>query len=118
MLVLENGKCPVEDWITKDIKDVVTRAKIIRQFDKLQRGIFGDWKSVGDQILELRLDFGPGYRIYYARVGVAMVVIILGGDKGSQSIDIKRSQQLWNSFVEEGIPANRLKIWGDTVHET
>lgn len=60
----------------------------------MQAGNFGDVKPVGESVYELRLAFGPGYRVYYARRGERLILLLCGGDKGSQSRDIVRAKQI------------------------
>jgi len=60
----------------------------------MQQGNPGDAKSVGRGVMEMRIDYGPGYRVYYARRGAAIVLLLCGGDKGTQASDIKRAHEL------------------------
>lgn len=99
MLVLESGQCPFEEWYVS-IRDTPTRARIRARLTRIQTGNFGDHKNVGKEVNELRLDFGPGYRIYYARVGEVVVVLLGGGDKGSQEKDIEKAQQVWEEYKD------------------
>ncbi len=89
----------------------MTRARIARQIDKLGRGNFGVWRSVGEGVAELKLDFGPGYRVYYARMGSVTVVLLGGGDKSGQSRDIKTAQDLWRKFQATELSEARLASW-------
>jgi len=82
------------------ITDLKTRARIIKDIDKMHRGLFGDWKEVGG-ILEKRLDYGPGYRVYYARYGGFVIVVLGGGVKGSQKADIEAARRLWREMKDE-----------------
>lgn len=86
-------------WAT-GIVDKKTKARIYRDVGKLERGLFGDWKEV-DGIFEIRLDYGPGYRVYYAKVGNLIIVLLGGGDKGSQKADIRHAQRLWKELKNE-----------------
>ena len=79
------------EWID-DFRDVQARARIAKRIDRLALGNFGDAKSVGGAVFELRFDFGPGYRIYYTRLGNVVVILLCGGDKGSQDRDISRAK--------------------------
>jgi putative addiction module killer protein len=99
-LVLENGSCPIEEWI-RGIRDTTTKQRIQNRFDRIERGALGDCKSVGDGVSELRLDFGPGYRIYYATVGTSLIVLVAGGDKSSQSADIQTAKQYWKDYKDD-----------------
>lgn len=68
---------------------------------RLEGGNFGDWKSVGDGVGELRLAFGPGYRIYFTRRGEVVVLLLCGGDKDSQRRDIEKAKELAEAFGKE-----------------
>ena len=63
-------------------------------------GSLGDLKSVGDDILELRIDYGPGYRVYFAQMGETIVLLLCGGDKSSQLRDILIAKQYWSEFQQ------------------
>ena len=80
------------------MKDVRTRAKILARVDRLQADNFGDCKSLGGGLFELRIDWGPGYRIYYALVGKSVVLLLCGGDKRKQSADIKLAKEYLNDY--------------------
>lgn len=67
----------------------------------MQRGLFGDWKIVGDGVFEMRLDFGAGYRIYYARHGAFVIVLLAGGDKSDQRKAIADAKSLWKGMKNE-----------------
>ena len=110
MLVLDNGKCPVEEWLS-GFRDKVTRARITRQIDKLGRGNVGVRRSVGESVSELKLDFGPGYRVYYARMDKVTLVLLGGGDKSDQTSDIERAQRLWKTVEEQGLADGELAPW-------
>jgi putative addiction module killer protein len=90
----EAGKSPFEDWL-KSLKDKIIRARIQRRLDFLQMGHYGDYKSLGDGIFELRLAFGSGFRIYFAEVNEAIVLLLSGGNKASQNKDIKIAKSYW-----------------------
>ena len=76
------------------LRDDRARAKIVVRVDRLAMGNPGDMKSVGKGISELRIDHGPGYRVYYLKRGDALIVLLCGGDKGSQTKDIERAKKL------------------------
>ena len=80
-------------WI-RSLRDVQGRAVIARRIERMAAGNFGDHKSVGGWISELRVPFGPGYRVYYTLRGSELVVLLCGGDKGSQRRDIARAREL------------------------
>ena len=93
-LVLGNDACPIEDWLGS-IQDVQTKQRVQSRLDRVERGNLGDCKPVGQGIFELRMDFGAGYRIYYAVTGTTLIVLLVGGDKSTQDKDILAAQQLW-----------------------
>lgn len=78
------------DWLTA-LKDVQARARIAKRLDRLADGNFGDAKSVGGGVSELRFTFGPGYRVYFTMHGQLVVILLCGGDKQSQKRDIDRA---------------------------
>lgn len=80
-------------WLTR-LKDRVARATILRRIDRVASGNFGDVKPVGDGVSELRIDHGPGYRVYFARRGETVIVLLCAGDKSSQAKDILRAKAL------------------------
>lgn len=88
--VTESGRDVIGDWLA-EIKDVRTRAKIAARIARLSAGNFGDCKPVGQGVWELRIDWGPGYRVYYAMLKQECVLLLCGGDKRKQTSDIKRA---------------------------
>ena len=91
LLETDEGKVPFEQWYDS-LKDKVTKVLIRRRLDRVELGNFGDTESVGEGIYELRLHFGSGYRVYFARVGNTVIVLIGGGDKSSQNTDIAQAK--------------------------
>jgi putative addiction module killer protein len=81
------------DWLGR-LRDTRAQAKIAGRIARLVDGNFGDVKAVGDGISELRVNFGPGYRLYFVKQGIKIIVLLCGGDKGTQSRDIKRAKAL------------------------
>ena len=80
-------------WLA-GLRDGTARARVQRRLDRLKLGNPGDVKPVGEGVSEMRIDYGPGYRIYYLRRGEVLVVLLAGGDKRSQSKDIKTAIRL------------------------
>jgi putative addiction module killer protein len=81
-------------WL-KRLKDSSARARINMRITRLSlTGNFGDAKSVGDGVYELRIDYGPGYRIYYAKRGIEIILLLIGGSKSSQDKDIDKAKRL------------------------
>lgn len=77
-------------WLS-GLKDRRARAKVIVRIDRLAAGNLGDCKALRDGVYELRIDYGPGYRVYFARIEQAAVLLLCGGDKRRQSADIARA---------------------------
>ncbi len=75
------------------LRDRTTRLRLSRRLDKAQRGNLGDVKPVGDGVFEMKEHFGPGWRMYYAKRGDTLIVMLGGGDKGSQKSDIAKAKQ-------------------------
>jgi putative addiction module killer protein len=80
-------------WFT-GLRDGQAKARILARIRRLSLGNFGDAKAVGGGISELRIDYGPGYRIYFARRGAALVLLLTGGDKSRQQADIAKAREL------------------------
>ena len=91
------GKTPLTDWLG-GLRDVPTRGRIVARLDRLRAGLLGDWKSVGGGICELRIDHGPGYRVYYAQEGRTLILLLRGGDKSSQAKDIETAHAYWKDY--------------------
>jgi putative addiction module killer protein len=94
-----DGSVPFRAWLTK-LKDRTARARIDARLLRIRRGNCGDAKSVGDGVHELRVDYGPGYRVYFAPVGDRVVVLLIGGDKRTQAADIKKAKKYWSTYQE------------------
>jgi len=101
--ITRTGHTPFGDWI-RSITDAPTRARLRTRLSRLRLGNFGDAHGVGAGVHELRLDFGPGYRIYYGLVGDTLVLLLGGGDKRSQARDIMEAQRHWQEFKEDHAP--------------
>lgn len=95
--VTEDGRVPFRDWLAT-IRDDQAAARIEVRVNRLRLGNFGDHKGVGQGVSELRLEFGPGYRIYFGRRGNSVVILLCGGDKASQSRDIALAQRYWYEY--------------------
>ncbi len=93
------GKDVFDDWLTH-LADARTQAKIASRINRLAAGNFGDCKPLRQGVSELRIDWGPGYRVYYALIGRECVVLLCGGDKRRQFSDIERALQYLKDYKE------------------
>ena len=108
---METTERSVKEYITADgrnhfriwhsgVKDKKAQAKIDIRIARLRLGNFGDSKSLGQGVYELRIHFGPGYRIYYGLDGQKIVLLLCGGDKKTQEKDIKKAKTFWKTYKE------------------
>src|SRR5579871_641563 len=91
---LANRRVPYLLWFDS-LKDLRARQKIEARLGRVRLGNFGNCRAVGDGVLELKIDFGPGYRVYFAQDGRDIVIILCGGDKQSQARDIRDARIYW-----------------------
>lgn len=92
-----SGRDPYQQWLDK-LKDLKARVAVQRRVDRLAGGNFGDHKFCRDGVWELRIDAGPGYRVYYAREGRGIVLLLCGGSKRTQSADIEDAVEYWRDY--------------------
>ncbi|MFZ2630766.1 MAG: type II toxin-antitoxin system RelE/ParE family toxin [Desulfosalsimonadaceae bacterium] len=97
----EDGENPFHKWIIS-LKDRSARARIRVRLNHVRLGNFGDCKPVGKGVNELRVDYGPGYRVYYGKSETTVVILLCGGSKKSQSKDIRLAQAYWADFQRRG----------------
>ena len=90
------GRAPYRDWIVQ--LDATARVRIITAVLRMEHGNFSAAKSVGSGVSELRLDFGPGYRVYFGKDGERLVILLGGGSKKRQQSDIAAAQSLWVEY--------------------
>lgn len=94
------GREPLNDWLN-GLRDPMTRKRIIDRIFRLENGNYGDSKSLKDGVFELRLSFGPGYRLYFGEDGDTLVVMLCGGDKRSQTQDIATAKAYWKEYIND-----------------
>jgi len=87
------------DWL-KGLRDRQGRAKILARIDRLEDGNSGHTRSVGSGVVEMKIDFGPGYRVYYVQRGALLILLLCGGDKSTQDSDIRRAKALAAQWIE------------------
>jgi len=97
--VEDSGRIPFRDWLSQ--LDLAIRARVQARVLRFETGNLGDHKEVGGGVWEARLDFGPGYRLYFGCRGNELILLLLGGDKRSQKKDIKRAREFWVEYLKE-----------------
>jgi putative addiction module killer protein len=100
LLLYRKGRSiPFSDWLAS-LRDARTIGIIRARLNRVRLGNFGDCRSVGNGVEELRINFGPGYRIYYGWQSSLVVVLLCGGDKRTQARDILAAQKYWKEFLD------------------
>jgi putative addiction module killer protein len=98
-----NGRKPYVEWLDS-LTDKQAKARILVRVNRMAAGNFGDCKPVRDGVQELRIDHGPGYRVYLSRQGPVMVLLLCGSDKGDQDRTIKQAIDYLNDWKQRGKP--------------
>lgn len=83
------------------LKDHIGKAQIALRLDRAAKGNFGDCEPVGEGVSEMRIHYGPGYRVYFTRRGAVVYLLLLGGDKSTQKRDIKRAMEMASSLPKD-----------------
>lgn len=91
------GQRPFVEWLDS-LNDRQARTRIEARLARVAAGTFGDAESVGGGVMELRVDWGPGYRVYFARIGQMIVLLLCGGDKRKQQRDINRAKDYFEDY--------------------
>lgn len=95
---IESGRSPFAEWF--DSLDAVTAARVDKYIRRLEAGNFGASKTLNEGVFEQRLDFGPGYRVYYGRDGKTIIILLGGGSKRRQSADIAAAIERWRKYKQ------------------
>jgi len=93
------GRLPFDEWL-RDLGDANAVARVLARLGRVRWGNLGDCKPVGEGVSELRVDYGPGYRVYLGQKGQTLVILLCGGDKRTQDRDIRLAQQYWNDYQQ------------------
>ena len=93
----QQGRVPCREWIDS-LKDRRARAKIWARIDRVRLGNLGHCGSVGSGVMELKIDYGPGYRVYFGQVGSKLIILLCGGDKSTQQNDIAVAHSYWADY--------------------
>jgi putative addiction module killer protein len=99
----EDGTSSFDLWLD-GLRDNKAKARVRLRLKRVVLGNLGDYKSVGDGVYELRIDYGPGYRVYFGQDGPTIVVLLLGGNKGSQDRDILIAKEYWRDYEQRQDP--------------
>ena len=99
LLYREGRSTPFLEWL-RSLKNGRAAGIVRARLNRIRLGNFGDCKSVGGGVHELRIDFGPGYRVYYGREGSLVVVLLCGGNKRTQARDIVTAQAYWREYLD------------------
>jgi putative addiction module killer protein len=97
------GRDPYQEWLDK-LKDLTGRVAILRRVDRLAAGNWGEHRFLQDGVREVKIDLGPGYRVYYAQERVTLVLLLCGGTKRTQAADIKTAVRYWHDYQQRSKP--------------
>jgi putative addiction module killer protein len=98
-----SGKVPFRDWLYA-MKDKAGQKRILARLARVMAGNLGDCKPLRDGVMELKVDFGPGYRVYLSRQGAVLVLLLCAGDKSSQSRDVELAIEYLDDWKQRGKP--------------
>ncbi len=101
----KSGALPFAEWF-ENLKDLRAKQKIISRLARVRAGNLGLVETVGKGVHELKIDFGPGYRVYFGQHRLEIIILLCGGDKGSQNADIKKAKAYWEEYKQEKNYAN------------
>ena len=97
--ITPDGRNPFAEWLSS-LRDLNAVVKIEQRLDRVRLGNLGNSKSVGEGVCELKIDFGPGYRVYFGQFGSTIVLLLCGGDKSTQKQDIRKAYEYWKEYGE------------------
>lgn len=103
------GDEPFTQWLW-ELPDRQVRARVLVRLERLEVGNFGDSRFLRHGVSELRIDWGPGYRVYFGRDGKTVIVLLCGGDKRKQDTDIEKAVALWQEYGNRKKPERKAKI--------
>ena len=98
--MIVNQTLEFQKWMQK-LQDFRAKMHILSRLTQVEKGNLGDFKSVGNGVLEMRINYGPGYRLYFAREGDTIVIILVGGEKSTQDQDIVKAKNIWQGMKNE-----------------
>ena len=95
--VTPEGRIPFDEWFDS-LRDRKAKVKIDGRLTRVREGNLGDCRFVGEGVYELKIDYGPGYRVYFGQVGSTVVLLLCGGDKSTQEGDIRQAIEYWKNY--------------------
>jgi len=95
--ITSDGRVPFVEWLDS-LRDTKAKTNINKRLDRVSLGNLGDYRSVGEGVCELRIDYGPGYRVYFGQIGSTIVLLLCGGNKSTQEQDIRRAIEYWTDY--------------------
>jgi putative addiction module killer protein len=95
--ITSDGRVPFVEWL-HSLRDTKAKTNINKRLDRVSLGNLGDYRSLGEGVCELRIDYGPGYRVYFGQIGSTIVLLLCGGAKSTQEQDIRRAIEYWTDY--------------------
>lgn len=92
-----DGRSPFQEWLDS-LRNLNAKVKIEKRLERVALGNLGDYRSVGAGVYEFKLDYGPGYRVYFGQIGSTIVLLLCGGDKSTQKQDILEAREYWRDY--------------------
>ena len=96
----EDGSVPFNEWLD-GLRDATAVARVRIRLSRLRLGLFGVVKPLGEGVVEVKIDYGPGYRVYYALSGNKVILLLIGGDKSTQRKDVSTAKRYWKNYQGE-----------------
>ena len=97
--ITPDGKIPIDEWLDS-FRDSKTKAIINARIKRVNNGNLGNYRSLGDSIYELKINYGAGYRVYFGQVGTEIILLLSGGDKSTQDRDIHKAKEYWRDYEQ------------------
>jgi putative addiction module killer protein len=97
MYQTEDNRVPFDDWLNS-IQDKSTQNAIINRIDRMELGSTANFRPVGEGVTELKIDRGPGYRVYFGQDGETLIILLAGGDKSTQDKDCAKAKEYWREY--------------------
>lgn len=92
-----DGKEPFDEWLNS-LRDIQVRVKIEKRLSRVAQGNLGNYRSVGNGVCELKINYGAGYRVYFGQIGTQIILLLCAGDKSTQQQDIQTAKEYWQNY--------------------